>query len=185
MRHTSVFLWSTHSHSLWLCKPLFPILKSLTPTSCQILTRCLCLQWSHQKGAHLSFQHHKLTSIYISWFKKRRLSLPYLRLHLLATHVSLPLCLFQNFTLSPLSLNSNPSLIHWHLTICKALFKKWYQKKKIQKQKQQTKLKQSSSLLPSSIFGPLDSQYLTALLLTPTKPWFPPHNNKLICRVLI
>lgn len=55
---------SQHSHSLGLGKPLFPILKSLTSTSDQILTRWLCLQWRYQKGAYLSFQHHKLTYIY-------------------------------------------------------------------------------------------------------------------------
>ena len=63
--HETYFCVSlVNTHSLGLGKPLFPILKSLTSTSDQILTRWLCLQWRHQKGAYLSFQHHKLTYIY-------------------------------------------------------------------------------------------------------------------------
>lgn len=38
-----------------------------------------------QKGAHLHFQHHKLTSPSISPYRKRRVPLPYLRLNLSAT----------------------------------------------------------------------------------------------------
>ena len=119
-------------------------------------------------------------------------SLPDRRLHLLAVHVTLPHGLFQNFTLSPLFqlllLFSYP-LVLKHL---QSSFKKWYQKKKKNIYTHththiytETKLKLNNPSPPtSSVICPLDSQYLIALLLTWTKPRFPPHNNKLLCQVL-